>query len=89
MVASVNCASWLLKSAHAKRVVSSEDTTTEACAVFALRAAALARRTFFLIAGSGFFANLVAIALLPRYFCLGVELLPHILVSILVFYIRV
>jgi hypothetical protein len=64
--ASRACASWWVKSAQAKMVPISEVTTTEAWALLALRAAALERRTFFLIAGSGFFANLEAIVSLPQ-----------------------
>ena len=81
--ASMSCASWLLKSTHAKRVAATELATTEACAVLALRAAALVRSTFFLIDGSGFFANLVAICVAEVLMRLGGEQLPQFLVSML------
>ena len=63
--ARIACASCSLNIAQAKRVASNEVTTTEACVFFALRDAALARRTFFLIEGSGLL-NLDAIVYVPR-----------------------
>jgi hypothetical protein len=69
--ASIACASRLLNNPHAKSVAATETATTVACALFALCAADLARRTFFFIEGSGLFANLDAIVLLsvgfPHY----------------------
>jgi hypothetical protein len=61
----IACASCSLNIAHAKRVASSEVVMTEACALFALRAAALDLRTFFLIEGSGLL-NLDAMVNVPQ-----------------------
>jgi len=61
LAASTACASWLLNSAHEKSVAAIETVTSETCAFFVFRAAALACCTFFLIEGSGFFENRDAI----------------------------